>query len=741
MFEKISLLIKTLKGFGYHPKSQLIISLASIFYPNQDDIIKILKSKFNLDDSKSNKISKFLSIKNMSIIKPEDYNNESRKNEAETAKMMSQAFLRNNSNLKQELEEADRIWNSWKESGPPKISDDYSGGTEYSGDFVNQSDPGEVYPDLSGARPGFNFSIPNEPLNSDKQPKNFYYLYPFDENGELMSVDDFFSFYIKKGIVPITSTGHGSIFYEQFLNTAEDIYNMDEVAVNEQIGLMKMEDSMHEKSRIFEDLSNNYDADPYNFDDDSEYEEHKSLIKAKKDKDKILSMIGNFSKNLLNSNVQGKISDIAGNGDISSGQRSEVGANKSSLADRDAIHKEIASILAPESIDDNEYVKSHLEDIDAYNIISSKPNEFLSLIKADKKGWEMIAENIANNNPTLFIGLRLYRIYTPEEYSFSEKCLEKTTKKDLLGKMFGKKYNQRGIDLFYSAKLWKEVPPHFIELVADVDPKRFFETDELVEMASEKAVAIASKAYLETTDYKAFDWFKFNKKFKILERISKVSEKVARSQFDRASTNLADEDPARFLAFVVKDGKRLSDYNPHLKDIALENMINMAVNLPYEDPITFFSPIFPGSKKLWADYYDMELSSDNETQYEERTREEGISIAIETALKLLNKEEMAFSVEWLKAGLHRFTLLENVTDLVVKNIINKCLSIKDEDGELLDYKPMLDEPEDIANIKAYFNNAAKNPDNVYKVNFDGYSDKSSYPTIISAVNEYLSNHY
>jgi len=242
MLQKLSSLIRTLKTIGYGDQSFLIVALASLSIPDTDKILKEIKNTFDLDDAKAAKISRYLALKNLSLT---DSSDESSKNEAASADKMSETFLKNNNSLKKELEEAKRLWEtwgSWSESSSstyktPAAESDFYNHDPFSGDQSG------IHPDLSDAKTGMKFSDPKVSLMS--QPRDFYYLSPIDENGNLMSVDEFFSYYIKKGIVPILSTQVGSVFFENFLNTAEDIYDMDEVAVNEFIGLMKLEDSMH----------------------------------------------------------------------------------------------------------------------------------------------------------------------------------------------------------------------------------------------------------------------------------------------------------------------------------------------------------------------------------------------------------------------------------------------------------------------------------------------------------------
>jgi len=206
-----------------------------------------------------------------------------------------------------------------------------------------------------------------------------------------------------------------------------------------------------------------------------------------------------------------------------------------------------------------------------------------------------------------------------------------------------------------------------------------------------------------------------------------ISSKVPRDHFDAIVKLFAEEDPARFLAWTSKDGKRISDFYPEEKKIAEEKFSAIARDLPgeliYEDPITFFSPIFPGSKKLWADYYE--------------DMEKGISIAINTAKQLLNageEKKMSFSANWMKAGLHHFIKLDEVTELVVDNFIRRLDSFEQEYG----WEPSLEEarekPGELDYLKKYLDKAIKNPS---KVEFYDYTDKASFPAILEGIREYL----
>ncbi len=705
MLKKISFLIKTLKTLGYHSNSPVIMALASISYPDQDEIVAALKSKFNLDDSKSAKVSKFLAIKNLSLIDPEESENESRKNEAASAERMAESFLRNNSDLKQELEEADKLWNSWKASGSLQANYNSPQRPMTPEDFVNQTDTTGIHADLNGARPGFQFSIPGIPLTSDKQPKNFHYLSPIDEKGNLMDVDEFFSHYIKMGVVPIFLSQVGSIFYEKFLNTAEDIFDMDEFAVQEYIGLMKMEESAHlnagGSSRFFsgKEAENPYDENP---DDEDLYEEKVERYRLKQELENLKSLVGETKKSLLGAKEQARISrdPIEGVG------ATQTAVTNTSKEGSDDILSIISYVfgLGP-------MVKTNLREYkDAYNLIYSDLSGFYILFKSDKNGWEKIAKFIAENNMELFISLRLYRIYKPEEFEFSEKALEKSVE------------SRNGLNIFYKAKLWKELPPHFLELAAEKDPYAFFKS-EIFEsgQASDRAINIASTTLINHYAYSdsnlANYWIGLD-----------ISSKVPRSHFDSIIKLLAEQDPVRFLAWTSKDGKRLSDFYPEEKETAEERFLDIAKDLPHEDPIAFFSPPFPGGKKLWADYYAANNIG---------TMEEGISIAIETAKSLIQKEGhrkegMIFSANWMKAGLSDFPRLDEVTRLAVNILIKNLQSFEEEYG----YDTSLDgaEEQELNDLKEYFNKAIKNPS---KVRFSDYDDKANIPVITAKIKEYM----
>ncbi len=714
MLQKLSSLIKTLKIIGYGDQSFLIVALASLSIPDTDKILKEIKNTFDLDDAKAAKISRYLALKNLSLT---DSSDESSKNEAASADKMSETFLKNNNSLKKELEEAKRLWEawgSWSESSSSNYKTPAAESDFYNNDLFSGDQSG-IHPDLRDAKTGMKFSDPKVSLMS--QPRDFYYLSPIDENGNLMSVDEFFSYYIKKGIVPILSTQVGSVFFENFLNTAEDIYDMDEVAVNEFIGLMKLEDSMHTmhggESKIFNSFNVNEDVNSYEYNqnynqmNEDELWENRKIrrheLAVKNEQDNLRSLVGEIKKLLITEREQGRLSGGVSGSELSQGQSTSVAA-----VDKSEDIRKIISYVFGIS---NEEVKTNLSESDeVYKLIYSDFSGFYTLFNMNKEEWKAIAEYIAKNNPHLFIGLRLYRIYKPEEYTFSEECLEKTTKRLPLLRS-----NKTGLDLFYLAKLWKELPEHFIELAADEDPKRFFESEIFKSgIASDRAIGIASKAYLGSVGG-ALYWFNLG-----------ISSKVPKNHFDSAVRLLAEEDPARFLAWTSKDGKRLSDFYPEEKETAEERFLDIAKDLPHEDPIVFFSPPFPGGKKLWADYYAANNIG---------TMEEGISIAIETAKSFIQKEGhtkegMIFSANWMKAGLSDFPRLDEVTRLAVNILIKNLQSFVIEYG----YDTSLDGAEDLNDLKEYFNKAIKNPS---KVRFRDYDDKANIPVITAKIKEYL----
>ena len=740
MLQKISRLIKSLEGLGYHRNSSIIIALSSLSRPDTDKILAALKNKFSLDESKEAKIKRYLSIKNLSLPDSED---EALKNEAASAAKTAEVFLQNNTGIKQELEEANKLWNtweSWTSSGrTSEYSSDSSPMTPEENDFVNEEDPTGVHANVSGAKPGLAFSIPGIPLTSDKQPKNFYYLSPFNDKGELMDVDSFFSHYIKMGVVPIHVNQSGSIFYEQFLNTAEDIFDMDETWVNEYIGLMKMEDSVYRNwawqntrksdSRFFAGETNPYDDDSgmnvneMSPDQEAEYwgdqEERNERKRLQVEQEKLRSLVGENKKNLLGAREQARISGKP---------EEELTTTQTATPDVAKQMEDLRKIIscafgiAPEEW--YKELKTNLrEDKDAYRLLESDLSGFYSLFQNDKKGWEEIAKFIAEKskdafNNNLFIRMRLYRIYKPEEYKFSEKTLENLIERP------------NGLDVFYKANLWKELPPHFIELVAEKDPYKFFNSEIFKSGgASDRAIGIASATLINryVDSNLANYWLSLG-----------ISSKVPRSHFDSIVKLLAEQDPARFLAWTSKDGKKLSDSYPEERATAEENFLDLARQLPHEDPITFFSPVFPSGKKLWADYYATKSDAEQRVNSpHSRTMEEGISIAIATTKQLLNTEEekkMSFSANWMKAGLYRFTKLDEATELVVDNLISGLQSFEKKYGYNTSLRGVREDAESLNDLKEYLNKAINNSS---KVEFYNYNDQANFPAILTGIKEYL----
>ena len=716
-------LADALDRHGFKKQANLVDSilrkLAQSGLPDSEKIANEIQinPKFNIDDEKKSRILKFLKIKNLTYGDPTG-----REGEISAALTSAKNFMDSNPDIKKELEEADKLWKTWGSWTPSARTSGYSsnsGPMSPEDDFLNKEDPTGVHANLSGAKPGHAFSIPGVPLTSDGQPKNFHYLSPMKDNGKLMDVDEFFSHYIKMGVVPINVYQSGSVFYEQFLNTAEDIFNMNESAVEEYIGSMKMEDFVYKnqtgESRFFARKKNpNDEMSPDNdeMSPDQEYEhwtdeqERKERKRLQAEQDRLKSLIGETKKNLLGAREQARISGKS---------EEELTATQAVTPDVAKNVEDLRKIiscgfgLGHEWCDEVESEISELTDV--YNLLESNLDGFYTIFQGDKKGWEEIAKYIAKkasdrfHNKYLFVRMRLYRIYKPEEYKFSEKALENLIE------------YPDGLDVFYKARVWKELPPHFIELVAEKDPYKFFNSEIFKSgVADNRAIGIASATLINSyVDANLANyWLSLG-----------ISSKVPRNHFDSIVKLLAEQDPARFLALTSKDGKRLSNFYPKEKEIAEEGLLGMAERLPHEDPITFFSPTFPGGNKLWADYYG--------------DKEEGISIAINTAKELLNageEKKMSFSADWMKAGLYRFTRLNDVTELAVNNFIWRLgTSFENEYGQEIPWlENARENPEELALLKKYLDESIKNPS---KVRFDDYTDKASFPAILNGIREYL----
>jgi len=473
MIKDLIKLANALDRHGFKKQANLVDSilrkLAQSEVPDSEKIANEIqnnpKFNFNIDDEKKKSILKFLKIKNLTHGDPTG-----REGEISAALTSAKNFMDSNPDIKKELEEADKLWKTWGSWTPSGRTSGYSsnsGPMSPEDDFLKKEEPTGVHANLRGAKPGHAFSIPGVPLTSSGQPKNFYYISPMKENGELMIFDEFLSHYIKEvPVVPINIYQKGSVFYGHFLNTAEDIFNMDESAVNEYIGLMKKEDSAYrnfgEDSRFFAGEKNpNDEMSP-----DQEYEhwmdeqerEEREILQA--EQDRLKSLIGETKKNLLSAREQARISGKS---------EEELTATQAVTPDVAKNIEDLRKIiscgfgLGPDEWYDE--VKSKIGELsDVYNLLEYNLDGFYTIFQSNKKDWEEIAKYIAEkasdrfHNKYLFVRMRLYRIYKPEEYKFSEKALENLIE------------YPDGLDVFYKARVWKELPPHFKELVAEKDP-------------------------------------------------------------------------------------------------------------------------------------------------------------------------------------------------------------------------------------------------------------------------------
>lgn len=723
MIKDLIKLANALDRHGFKKQADLVDSilrkLAQSGLPDSEKIVSEIQGnpKFNIDDEKKIRILKFLKIKNLTYGDPTG-----REGEISAAVTSAKNFMDSNPDIKDGLEEADKLWKTWGSWTPSART---SGNSSNSGpmspeeDFLNKEDQTGVHADLKGAKPGHAFSIPGIPLSSDWQPKNFYYLSPMKDDGELMDFDEFFSHYTKDaGVVPINVFQSGSVFYEQFLNTAKDIFGMNEEQVEkeveEYIDLMKMEDAIYKnqtgESRFFAREKNpNNEMGPneeYEHWMDEQEREERKILQA--EQDRLKSLIGETKKNLLGAREQARISGKSEE-ELTATQAVTPGVAKNVEDLRKIISCGFG--IAPDEW--YKEVKSKISELtDVYNLLEYNLDGFYTIFQNNKKDWEEIAKYIAEqasdrfHNKYLFVRMRLYRIYKPEEYKFSEKALENLIE------------YPDGLDVFYKARVWKELPPHFIELAAEKDPYKFFNSEIFKSgVADNRAIGIASATLINSyADANLANyWLSLG-----------ISSRVPRNHFDSMVKLLAEQDPARFLAWTSKDGKRLSNFYPKEKEIAEEGLLDEAERLPHEDPITFFSPTFPGGNKLWADYHG--------------DKEEGISIAINTAKELLKardeEKQLSFSANWLKAGLYRFPGLDEATELAVDNFIWRLdASFEYKYGqEIPRLEDARESPEELALLKKYLDEAIKNPS---EVRFYDYTDKASFPAILTGIRQYL----
>jgi len=725
---RLSKLITALTIIGYDKSSELLLSLASISYPDNKKIMDQLWNTFDLDKPKAVRIFRFLGLKNLSLT---DSTDEANKNEASAATKQVTEFMSNNQDIKDELSEAQRLWETWGTWDPLKKTVPQSETTNTPPrsappeDTFYEDDPfkGPDHPDINGAIPGKKFS---NPYSSLVESGDFYYISPLDGSGNMMSVDDFFEKYIKMGVVPITSGSGGSIFYEMFLNTAEDIYDMDQGWVSEYIGMLKMEDSVYGQatggqSRIFNNgQEEEEEYDPWEEEDRWEEEKERQRIKGvtsiadtiKSDKLKLSQQALKISQDkAANPETQGEISGLEesiadGTKNIFDEIAGAFGLKEEKNPFYDSETVGWGSLSWEDQRKSGEWQKAqktYLEPSDIYKIIAADLKTYNTLFRANKELGLECAEYIAENNPPLFARLRLHKLYEPESYEFSEKSLERLVSPPLGSTGAWNSLASEGLDVFYGGEIWKDLPEHFLELAAKQDALKFFASSAFKTGATNhRSIEIASAEYLNREE-SALAWFKLG-----------IAGKLPKRHIDVAMRILAEQSPAHFLSLSTKSGKKFCDLYPRFKEQALDGMKQESYELANNDPITFYGNVIPEHDKTWADYFP---------------KRQTILAKKSFASKLSDSESSEFAVKFILAGLCQRKDLAVEAKIAVNVILNDF-------GETYDYGIENDDlinGENLETIRSVVNDVIESPED-----YDYFDRPKETLALFKKIKKYLS---
>lgn len=471
----------------------IICKIAATIPADIDKIIMQLKSSMNLDDAAAKKIKKFIALKNLTL--------SPNANEAASAERNADNFIQKNQDIKTQLEEAARLWDTW-DSWSGTLNQGTTDAPAASWDAEGWEK--ESYNDPR-VKPGMRFSDPKIPLT--KQVGTFDYLSPFDEEGNLMDFDTFVETYVKKGVVPVNlSSSTKSMFFEYFLNTADEVYDMDETAVDEYIGMMQMEDSIYKdlsggKSRFFGEDEDEVRQDEQVASGTYGWSEEDRTSERYRNEQK--KRIKSLSEQIKNTNLLGAQSkkEISGPG-RESDQMSVEKSNANVTGNNPAEEKLLNEILSALELGEGEpkkifgeYVEG-LRQTDMYKIMSSDPETYYNLFLNNKEKSEEIAKEIAFFNPQLFARLKLFRIWNPDQYEFSDNSLVALIEDKRTSYALDRSVN--GATYFFKKELWKDLPEHFSELAAYRVPYSFFSSTLFNSgKATKRVMALASKSWLE----------------------------------------------------------------------------------------------------------------------------------------------------------------------------------------------------------------------------------------------------
>jgi len=268
------------------------------------------------------------------------------------------------------------------------------------------------------------------------------------------------------------------------------------------------------------------------------------------------------------------------------------------------------------------------------------------MFKANKELGMECAKYIAENNPPLFARLRLYKLYEPESYEFSEKSLERLVSPPLRSTSAWHNLASEGLDVFYGGEIWMDLPEHFLELAAKQDALKFFASSAFKTGATnQRSIEIASAEYLNREE-SALAWFKLG-----------IAAKLPKSHIDVAMRILAEQSPAHFLSLSTRDGKKFCDFYPSLKGQALDDLKQESYELANNDPIAFYGRVISDRDKTWADYFP-------------KTQSTLAKKSIAAMLDSSNGEYKEESIKFMMSGVAKRKDLAVEAKIAVNNIFN-----------------------------------------------------------------------